>query len=218
MNKFLLTTAGSVALLGLMMAAPVAFAKDAYSFSARGTVQASDRGNKTMTLYMTHIPAVAEADLGGKTVEFDVSGTKFYKYVANKKGVMVLTRTTQGNIPVQSEVTVKGVKKSGGGFKLTEVVLNNSDFTIVGKIQGRDKDNKTITIAVTYSTYKSSSVVGKDLLVYYGDNTKVKNGDNKDINLDELADNQENAKLMGTVTNATKWEVTSIIDGYKKSK
>lgn len=198
--------------LFIVLSSPT-LASDRYKFSIRGNVTAVDRANNTVTIYTTHASSKAETDLAGEKVEFTTQGAKIYDYVKGKKH-----RTTLGHVPVGNEVVAKGAKKSNGQFGITELTVNGNTFSLVGVVQGRNAGDKTITINVTTSTYKEANYKGKDLVVYYGNNTVFRNDSLEQINADELASNQETAKITGTVTNSSKFEVLTVIDGYSKAK
>lgn len=206
---------GGIAVLALVVAAGYAQAADTYKFTMRGQVKAVDRANNTVTIYGTYVPTdAAKDDLAGKTFEFNASGAKFYKYDKNLKKV----RTTIGNVPVQAEVVVKGAKRGDERFNISELTVNPSTFTLVGKIKDHDSTNKILTVEVTTSEYKESTFKGKDIKVYYGANTTFRNNQLGQINSDEVAKNSQKAKISGTVTNGWKFEALSVIDGYEKAR
>lgn len=191
-----------------------ASAEGTYTFVIRGDVTAVDRANKTVTIYTRYAPGKAQNDLAGETVEFNVNGARFFKYDANLKKV----RTTIGSVPVQAEVVAKGAKRSEGRFNISELTVNPSDFSLVGKVKAHDTTNKIITVEVTSSTYKESSFKGKDVKLYYGDNTTFRNSSLGQINSDELANNGEKIKATGAIISGWKYEVRTVIDGYEKAK
>jgi len=205
----------ALALAAVVVLADRAQASDVYKFTIRGQVTEVDRANKTVTIYTTYTATEkAKNDLPGNTFEFNASGARYYKYDAKGKKV----RTTIGNVPVQAEVVVKGAKRAEGRYNISELTVNPSSFSLVGTVQAHDKSNKIITVEVSTSTYKETSIKGKDIKVYYGNNTTFRNKDLGDINSDELANNKEKVKVTGTVTNGWKYEATSVIDGYEKTK
>lgn len=189
-------------------------ASDVYKFTIRGSATSVDRANKTVTIYTTQSSAKAQNDLGGETVEFNVTGAKIYKYDKNLKKV----RTTLGNVPVQAEVVAKGAKRANGQFNISELTVNPNDFSLVGTVQGHNTGDKTITVQVTSSTYKEKTIKGEDLIIYYGQNTIFRNQGLTQINADELANNRERVKITGVVTSGWKYEGRTLIDGYTKSK
>lgn len=216
MNRlFKLGASAGLAVAAVVLLSTPAFASsDKYNFTVRGIVTKVDRSSKTVTVYTTHASPLAQDDLAGETIEFNAAGAKFYKYDAKLKKI----RTTIGNVPVQSEVVLKGAKRGEDRFNISELTVNPSTFSIVGSVQGQNTGNKTITVNVLTSTYKEAKYKGEDLVVYYGNNTTFRNAALNQINSDELANNQERVKITGTITNGNKFEVLTLIDGYSKTK
>lgn len=188
-------------------------ASDKYKFTIRGDVTKVDRTNNTVTIYSRFTSADAKDDIAGNTIEFNVAGAKFYKYKDGKK-----VRTTLGNVPVQSEVVAKGAKRGTDRYNISELTVNPNDFSLVGTVEGVNKGDKIITIQVTSSTYKESAIKGKDIKLYYGENTIFRNKELVQINADEIANNKEKAKVTGVVINGWKYEAREVIDGYAKAK
>lgn len=206
---------GGLAVLALVAVAHYAQAASTYKFTIRGVVKEVDKTNKTISIYTTHTSDdKAAADLSGNTVEFKTTGAKFYKYDNNSKKV----RIAIGNVPVQSEVVVKGTKRSETSYVINELTVNQSTFSLVGTVKKHDTTNKTISVEVSTSTYKEKDLKGKTVIVYYGGNTKFYNAALKDINSDELNNNLEKAKVTGVITSGWKFEGLSVIDGYEKAR
>ncbi len=212
---FLAVGALTVALAAVAAFSSVAQASsDKYNFTARGIVMKVDKTAKTVTVSITHTSGAATEDLAGVSQELNVNGATFYKYDAKGKKV----RTTLGNVPVGNEVVIKGAKRGEDRFNVSELTVNPNAFSIVGNVQGQDTDAKTMTVNVTSSTYKESALKGKDVVFYYGTNTVFRNAQMHEINSDELDANQERVKMTGTVTNGSKFEVLTVVDGYAKTK
>jgi hypothetical protein len=210
----LVAGAGTLVLVSLVALASQVQADETYKFTIRGQVQAVDRANKTITISSTYTSDKAKDDLAGNAIEFNVNGAKFYKYDKNLKKV----RTTLGNVPVQAEVVAKGSKRGTDRYNISELTVNPSSFSLIGKVKKQDSNNKILTVEVSSSDYKEATYKGKDVKVYYGDNTKFKNRQLQDINSDEIAANEEKAKIAGTVTNGWKFEALTVIDDYNKAK
>lgn len=202
----------AVALIAVGLSSTKA-ASDKYKFTIRGDVTKVDRTNNTVTIYTRFSSADAKDDLAGNTIEFNVSGAKFYKY---KDGTKV--RTTLGNVPVQLEVVAKGAKRGTDRYNISELTVNPNDFSLVGTVQGHNKGDKILTVQVTSSTYKESAIKGNDIKLYYGSNTKFRNQALIEINSDEIANNKEKIKVTGVVVSGWKYEARDVIDGYDKAK
>lgn len=189
-------------------------ASDKYKFTIRGDVTKVDRANNTVTIYIRMTSPDAKDDMAGNTIEFNVTGGKFYKYNKDNKKV----RTTLGNVPVQNEVVAKGAKRSTDRYNISEITVNPNDFSLVGTIQGNNKGDKILTVEVKTSTYKESAIKGKDVKLYYGENTIFRNKQLEQIKQDDIANNREKMKVTGVVVNGWKYEAREVIDGYAKDK
>lgn len=198
----------------LVLSSPALAASNTYNFTIRGDVTTVDKTSKTLTVYPRHVSPLAQNDLAGVKTEFNASGAKFYKYDAKGKKV----RITLGSVPVGNEVVVKGAKRGEDRYNISEVTVNSNMFSIVGTVKDQDTVNKTIKIEILSSTYKEAQLKGKTITTYYSGSTSFRNENNVTINADELSNDDERAKLTGIVTNNSKFEVGTVIDGYQKSK
>ncbi len=209
------TSISTLAVVALLIGAALpAHASDVYKFTLKGNVTEVDKGAKTITIYPTSTSAKAQNDLAGTKTEFNVAGAKFYKYDSNGKKV----RTTIGNVPVGNEVVASGAKRANGNFNISELTVNSNTFSLVGTLKDFDTSNKTMTVTVSYTTYKSGTYLNKDVKIYYGSNMTVMNDHKVEINSDEVSNNSEKVKVTGTVGNGWKFEALTMIDGYAKAK
>jgi hypothetical protein len=174
-----------------------------YSFVARGDVKQIDKAANNFKVYARHTTSSGEHDIAGKIVEYNFEGAKFYKYDSKLKKM----RTTLGSIAVGDEVVLKGTKKDGDKFVVTEVTKNEHTVKLKGKLQAHNASNKTLTIELekivrpgTGGFYKSAMfTAGTDIKVYYGSGTKVYNVNGGEINVDEIANNREKITVENAV-------------------
>lgn len=202
-----------VAVVAVASAGTALASSDSYKFVVRGNVTRVDRTANTVTVYTQHASPLAQDDLAGETVEFNVSGAKVYKWVNGKK-----IRVTLGGVPVGYEVVMEGAKRSEDRFNVTKITVNDNAFTVVGKLRGHSTSNKTLTVDVSYTSYKPKTFSDKRITFNYGNNTKFYTKAGKEMNADELANNDEPVKITGTVSNGSKWEALKVTDDYPKAK
>lgn len=214
MHKKFLAVGGAVAVIvGFAMSTPAFASSDSYKFVARGNVIEVDKPNKTLTVNTTHASASAVDDLAGEVVEFNASAAKVYKWVNGKK-----VRVTLGGIPVGNEVVMEGAKRSEGRFNVSKITVNDNAFTVVGILRTHDTSNKTLKLDVSYSSYKSTSVVDKSVTFQYAGSTKFYSRTGAEITKDDLGDGDQNIKIVGKVTNGNNWEALKVTDDYAKAK
>lgn len=179
-----------------------AYADDTYTFLIRGDVVQVDTAEKTMKINSRHTSSAGENDLGGQTIEFQVKSALFYKYDKKMKKV----RTTLGAFDVGQEVVVKGAKKSGGNYNASIVIRNNNTVNLRGTLQGHDVANaileididKLIRVADSKDYRTKSFPKGDRVKVYYDkDSTKFISRDGKNMNPDEVANNNEKITVEG---------------------
>ncbi|HLC49135.1 MAG TPA: hypothetical protein VJI96_01980 [Candidatus Andersenbacteria bacterium] len=213
MNKNFLAGGVMVIFAGLATASVVFASSDTYKFVVRGNVTEVDKGNNTVTVYTKHASAKAKDDLAGNTTEFNATGVKVYKWVKGKK-----VRVTLGGVPVGNEVVMEGAKRSEGRFNVSKITVNDNAFSAVGIIRGQSTSNKTLTVDVSYTDYKPTTFKDKRIIFSYGDNTKFYTKAGVEMNADEVANNDEQVKITGTVTSGSKWEALKVTDNYPKAK
>ena len=181
----------------------VAAAADQYVFLVRGDITDIDAAHKTVTVNSRYVGLgnAGENDLAGKAVEMSVSKAIYFKY--NATGTKV--RTTLGSFNVGDEVVVRGAKKDGGNFNVSVMTLNDNKVNLRGILQGQDVDAKYLEIdinkMVTASNgkiYKPSTFkVGDRVRVYYGNGTKFYSRDGKEMNPDEVSNDNEQITVKG---------------------
>ena len=213
MNKKFLVGGAIAAFIAIVSMGTALAASDSYKFVVRGNVTKVDKDNKTITVYANHASERAKEDLAGDVVEYKASTAKVYKWVKGKK-----VRITLGGVPVGNEVVMEGAKNKNGNFGVTKITVNDNAFSIVGTLRGRNEDNKTLSVDISYTDYKSTTFKGKRVTFYYGGNTKFYNRSGAEINADEIANGDEQVKITGTVTSGNKWEALKVWDDYPKAK
>lgn len=214
MHKKLLLIGGAIIAIAAVALTTTSYASsDSYKFLVRGNVTEVDRANKTITVVSAHASANAKDDLAGEEVEFNASAAKVYKWVNGKK-----VRVTLGGVPVGYEVVMEGAKRSEGRFNVSKITVNDSSFTVVGVLRNHNKDNKQLKVDVSYSSYKSASVLDKRITIQYAGNTKFYSRTGAEMSKDDLGDGDQNIQIVGKVTNGNKWEALKITDDYAKAK
>lgn len=213
MNKKALIGGVLAGMLALGATAVAIAGSSNYRFLVRGNVTAVDRSAKTVTVYTTHASPLATDDLAGNVVEFNATSAKVYRWVNGKK-----TRVTLGGVPVGYEVVMEGAKNKNGHFEVTKITVNDNAFSVVGLLRDIDTANKTMKVEVSYSSYKSSTFLKKNVIFHYGGNTKFYTRSGSEKNQDEISAGDQRVKITGTVTNGTKWEALKVYDDYAKAK
>lgn len=201
MNKILLggSSFAVVAVLSLAALGSSA-ATDSYKFTARGVVTAVDADTKIVTVSITHASEKAKNDLIGETKDFRSSTAKVYKSAGSKKVRVKVSSINDGD-----EIVMKGAAKSDGSFAVSWAEINDRSFTLNGTLKEHDSTHKTLKIAVTSSTYKSSTYNGKDVVVKYTGNTVFKSGGEVREPDDIVADNQT-VKVTGKIVGSN-WDL-----------
>lgn len=171
-------------------------AADDYAFLIRGDIVGIDTAEKSIKINARHTSSAGENDLGGHTIEYKVKNAIFFKYNDKFKKV----RTTLGAFDVGQEVVVKGAKKSGGNYNASVVTRNDNTVNLRGTLQGHDVANGILEIDIDKLVRKSdggnyrtkSFPKGDRVKVYYDkDSTKFISRDGKEMNPDEVANNNE---------------------------
>ena len=184
-----------------------------YKFLVRGNVTEVDKANKTITVVSAHTSANAKDDLAGELVEFNASAAKVYKWVNGKK-----VRVTLSGVPVGYEVVMEGAKRSEGRYNVSKITVNDNSFTVVGVLRTHDTNNETLKMDISYSSYKSASVLDKRITIQYAGNTKFYSRTGAEISKDELGDGDQKIQVVGRVSNGDKWEALKVTDDYAKAK
>ncbi len=175
-----------------------------YKLLIRGDVVEVDAANKTITVNSRHIGLgnAGENDLAGKSIEFNVKSAAFYKYDKNLKKV----RTTLGAFTNGDEIILSGAKKAGGNYNASVITRNDNMVNIRGILQGHNVANGTLEIdinklvrAADGKNYRPTNFkVGDRVTVYYDkDSTKFISRDGKEMNPDEVANNNEKVTVHG---------------------
>ena len=196
---------GAVIVL-LVLAWQQVYGADEYQLLIRGDVIEVDAKNKTVTVNSRHIGLgnAGENDLAGKSVEFNVSQAVFYKYDKNVKKV----RATLGSFTNGDEVIVKGAKKAGGNFNASVITRNDNTVNLRGILQGHNVGDGTLEIDINKlirasagKLYRTNTFkVGDRITVYYDkDSTKFISRDGKEMNPDQVANNNEKITVHGIV-------------------
>lgn len=165
MRRAFLFSSGIVAILvGVFsLAYLTSAATTKYKFNGVGTVISHDFDRKLININFTKMSKDA-ADLAlGNAHDVRVGGAKLYK--KNAKGKLV--RVKQGNFVSGDRVKVEGAVKSDDTFHATRVELEDTSFTMTGKLRAFDRTLRRITIDVETSTYKSSRYKDKQVIFSY---------------------------------------------------
>ncbi len=191
-----------------------AYAAETYTFTARGIVTGLDHGNQNVTIAVTHVatassPTQAKEDLAGNPIVYKLAGAKFYKWENGKKVVKTFTKALPSG-SAGAEVVIKGAAKGSGNFNVSWLVVNDSSFTVVGKLKAIDLPTKTIKVLVGTSTYKQSAFVNKEVVMQYSNSTKFK-AQGKDVDADEIPSSGQKVRVTGSLKDAN-WKVTNFFD------
>lgn len=200
--KMALAAIAIVVFGSLTLAWRQASAADEYTFLIRGDVVEVDTAHKTIKINSRHTSTAGENELGGQTVEFSVSKAVYYKY--NNK--LVKVRATLGAFNVGDEVVARGAKKSGGNFNISTLVLNYHKVNLRGTLQGHNVADGILEIDIDKMVrpadgkdYRIKTFPkGQRVKVYYDkDSTKFISRDGREMNTDEVANNNERITVEG---------------------
>jgi FlaG/FlaF family flagellin (archaellin) len=206
---------GSLAIIGVLVlgAAQVSAATDRYNFIIRGIITEIDTESKTITVDVTAAPGKAFDDLSSKSQVFQVKDTKFFKREGTKD-----KRVTLSRLAVGQELGIKGVAKNDDKYYITWLRIHDRTFSVVGELNEHLTDTKTLKIYITHSSYKPGKFQKSEVTMTYDDNSKFKNNSGGEVVFDDVDANNQRVKVTGTVTGTNTWEVSTLSDGYTKTK
>lgn len=196
----------AIAALALAIALPTHAAD--YPFTIRGVVDVSVT-SKTVNVTATSSSAKAVADTQGINLAYSISKAKVFKYINGVKKPV-----SKSQIKLGDEVVLKGTK-TGGTFKVDTLVINNRGFEILGRVKEIDTTNKTITVLVARSTYRSSGIKGTNVKLTYNNDTVCKRlGSAVGCSTIDTSDNI--IKAIGSVTGTDQvYELSQVFAQYK---
>lgn len=198
-----------LALAGVLVAQN-AHAADPYPFLVRGRIDSITVKTNRINVYITKTSAKATPDLLNLTTTFTLSGATLEKYEGTTKKTIKLA-----DLRVGHQVVMRGEKSAGGSFKVTSLVINDLNFTVVGKVKAVDTLNKTITILIGNSTYKPTKFVNKEVKMQYTPGTKCMRRGTV-IDCEDVAANSQVAKMQGDeAKESLNWVLTKFWDSYK---
>ena len=169
-------------------------ASDNYVFVARGIVTEVNHTANTVRMAAAYTSASATNDLSGTAMDYNVNGAKFYKWQNNKKVRVTWTKSAQ----VGDEIVIRGTKKNDR-YTASWLVVNERNFTMTGRLIDLDKSNRKMTISVITSTYKPANFNGKDVTVYYRDNSKFYARSLAEMEEDALRADNQKVKIVGAM-------------------
>jgi hypothetical protein len=168
---------------------------DQYTFLVRGIVTEANHSANTVRMYATHTSAEAKADLSGTEVDYNVSDAVFYKWSNGVKTRVTWTKSAQ----IGDEIVMRGAAKGDGRYNVSWLVVNDRSFEVTGKLIDYDQSNMKVTVSVTSSTFKPTMYNGKDLVIYYRDNTKFYARSGAEMEQDALSADTQKVKLVGSM-------------------
>lgn len=216
--KKILFTSGLVAVLTVAVVAGATVADAAgerYKFTARGTITAIDKTNKTIKVDVNKAtPVKAAADMEGENKEFKVGDAKFYSYSNTTKKDK---RVTLGALQIGQEIGFKGSAKDDDTFDTSFIRIHDRSFTVVGVLEAHDQAARTMKILVTSSSFKplvykhgtTLNLSYPESATFYEKNVKTP------VAFDAVDANAQKVQVKGSITGSSTWEVKTLIDHLK---
>lgn len=194
----------------IALAAPVFAENTDYNFTLRGVVDVKTPTKSIAYVTVTQGSDKALSETKNQNIGFSISTAKIYKITpANGKKLVSWTSIKMGD-----EVVMKG-RKVGGTFKVTELVINNRNFEIVGKVREVHTDLKTIVVFVAHSSYREAGIKGKEITLNYNDSTVCKRLGSS-VDCSTIAEKNQVIKAVGSVTGTNQvYELSKVWDNFK---
>ena len=204
------TKIGIVGIVAFAFAlATPAFASTNYAFVLRGVTDIKAPTKGVVYVTVTNASAKAATETVGVNLGYSIGTAKIYKVINGVK-----TPVSWKQIKIDNEVVMKGTKV-GGTFKVSELVINDRSFDLVGKVTDINTDVKTITVNVIHSTYREAGLKGNDVtLKYTGDTLCKRLG--SDVACSTVDAIHQVIRAKGAVTGENQvYTLTNFWDNYK---
>ncbi|HSX24915.1 MAG TPA: hypothetical protein VLG69_03035 [Candidatus Andersenbacteria bacterium] len=205
---FLSLGIASIAAFALFLAAPV-FASSTYPFTLRGVVDIQAPTKSVVYVTVTNGSAKALAEVQGQNIGYSIGTAKIYK-ITNMGKKLVSWK----QIKMDDEVVMKG-NRVGTTFKVSELVINDRSFDLVGKVTDINTDVKTINVNVIHSTYREKGIKSTEItLKYTGDTACKRLG--SDVACSTVDALHQVVRAKGSVTGENQvYTLTNFWDNYK---
>ena len=193
----------------LVFATP-AFASTNYSFVLRGVTDIKAPTKGVVYVTVTNASAKAASETVGVNLGYSIGTAKIYKIINGIK-----QPASWKQIKMDDEVVMTG-NKIGATFKVTQLVINDRSFDLVGKVTDINTDVKTITVNVIHSTYREAGIKTHEVtLKYTGDTSCKRLG--SDIDCSTVDVRHQVIRAKGSVTGENQvYTLTNFWDNYKQ--